>query len=273
MVELHPITSLDLPELAPYRTLKRPYDHEARQIFVAEGGKIVRRLLQSAFPVLSILCTPDWLERLRPELEPRAELIPIYVAPQELLEELTGYAMWQGVQALGKIPETPSLQDVLHRTAPPRLFAAIDGIDNAENLGVIVRNCAAFRVQALIVGETSGSPYLRRAVRSSMGTIFRLPIVEVSSLQEALGQLRAAGVLCVATQPRATVRPLFHSALLEDCCLVFGNEAHGIRPQILAACDERLAIPMAPEVDSLNVGSATAVFFYEVLRQRASPAQ
>jgi tRNA G18 (ribose-2'-O)-methylase SpoU len=118
------------------------------------------------------------------------------------------------------------------------------------------------------VGETSSSPFLRRAVRSSMGTVFQLPIVESTSLIGSLRDLRARGIRCVAAHPHVKGRVLSQAELSADVCLVFGSEGHGLSPATLAECDEAVAIPMPATVDSLNVGSAAAVFLYEVNRQR-----
>jgi tRNA G18 (ribose-2'-O)-methylase SpoU len=176
--------------------------------------------------------------------------------------------MFQGVLAVGKIPVTHALETVLQQSAPPRLWAAVEGLSNAENVGVLVRNCAAFGVQALLVGRTSSSPFLRRAVRSSMGAVFRLPIMENVDLPDTLRALRARGIRCLAAHPHADDRKLQHAGLSADCCVVFGSEGEGISPEVLEACDQMVAIPMASGVDSLNVGNAAAVFFYEALRQR-----
>ena len=162
----------------------------------------------------------------------------------------------------------PTLAEVVARSPQPRLLAAADGLSSAENLGALVRNCAAFSAQALIVGETCSSPFLRRAVRSSMGTIFQMPIVETASLTQALRDLRERGIRCIAAHPHADGRTLSQANFTGDCCIVFGSEGYGISPAVLAACDEAAAIPMPPTVDSLNVGSAAAVFLYEANRQR-----
>jgi tRNA G18 (ribose-2'-O)-methylase SpoU len=154
------------------------------------------------------------------------------------------------------------------RAATPRLFAAVEGLTSAENLGALVRNCAAFRTQALVVGETCTSPWLRRAVRASMGTIFNLPTVEPTSLADALLALRDAGVRCLAAHPHVNGRTLPMADLRGDTCIVFGSEGYGLSATVLAACDEAVAVPMPPGVDSLNVASAAAVFLYEVNRQR-----
>ena len=263
------IESLDLPELEPYRTMRRQAEHRQQGIFVAEGEKVVRRLLESSFTVVSALLPEKWLRELEPLLEARAEEVQVYVAEKALLETLTGFSMYQGLLAVGKVPPLPTLADVVARSPQPRLLAAADGLSNAENLGALVRNCAAFNAQALIVGETCSSPFLRRAVRGSMGAVFHLPVVETSSLTQALHELRERGIRCIAAHPHSDGRTLADANFAGDCCVVFGSEGYGISPAVLAACDEATAIPMPPTVDSLNVGSAAAVFLYEANRQRS----
>jgi tRNA G18 (ribose-2'-O)-methylase SpoU len=264
------ITSFELPDLAPYRTLRRQFDHREQGLFVAEGEKVVRRLLESRFEVVSVLLPENWLVELEPLLRARPEDVAVFVAAKKLLETLTGFSMYQGLLAVGRVPPPLSLETTLGRSPRPHLLAAVDGLSSAENLGALVRNCAAFGVQALLVGETSASPFLRRAVRSSMGAIFHLPVLETSSLAQTLGQLCANHVRSIAAHPHAQNRALSKTDLSADCCLVFGSEGHGLSPAVLAACQEAAAIPMAPSVDSLNVASAAAVFLYEANRQRAS---
>ena len=268
LIRIHLIESFDDPSLEPYRTMRRQLDHRQKQIFVAEGEKIVRRLLESDFIVVSVLLPQRWFQAFEPLLNVRAEEIQVYVADKELLETLTGFSMYQGVLAVGKIPKLASVETVLQESARPYLFAAVDGITSADNLGVLVRNCVAFGAQALFVGETSSSPYLRRAVRSSMGAIFRLPVVEVTGLAGTLSGLSHKMIRCIAAHPHTRQTLLPQADLAGDCCLVFGSEGAGLSRQILELCDEAVAIPMQAGVDSLNVGNAGAVFLYEANRQR-----
>jgi tRNA G18 (ribose-2'-O)-methylase SpoU len=144
----------------------------------------------------------------------------------------------------------------------------VDGLTNAENLGGLVRNCAAFGVRALLVSQTSSSPWLRRAVRGSMGTIFKIPTVEQLDLPKAIRDLRAQGVRCIAAHPHTSGATLAQADFARDACIIFGSEGFGIAPAVLNACDQSVAIPMSLGIDSLNVTSATAVFLYEALRQR-----
>jgi tRNA G18 (ribose-2'-O)-methylase SpoU len=236
--------------------------------FVAEGDKVVQRLLESPYAVESLLITPEWLERIRGLLDLREDRIKVFLAPKTRIEAVTGFGCYQGIKAVGCITRAVTLEDLMPSLPRPRWLCALDGISNAENMGVIVRNAAALGVQALIVGETSCSPFLTRAIRTSMGALFSLPAVESPSLTDALAQLRQQGCRCLAAHPSASDRILPAADFREDLCLVLGSEGHGISPQVLAACDAQVSLPMDRQVDSLNVSSAAAVLFYEVWRQR-----
>lgn len=271
ILQYESVSDLEHPELAPYRTLRRRKDLERQARFVVEGDKVVQRFLASPYPVESLLITEEWLGRIRPLLDLRPDRVRVFVAPKPRIEEVTGFGCYQAIKAVGRIALPATIETILDTAPRPRIFAALDGISNAENVGVIVRNAAALGIQALIVGETTCSPFLTRAIRTSMGTVFQLPAVESLGLVDALQQLRRSGVRSLAAHPEATDRPLPAVDLRSDCCLVLGSEGFGISEEVLAVCDERLAVPMARQVDSLNVSSAAAVVFYEAWRQRSHP--
>lgn len=261
------ITSLEVPGLAPYRTLRRPVEHEREGIFVAEGGHVVRRLLTSRLEALSVLATPEWIEALGPELERRGPELTVYRAPRRVLESVVGFALHQGVMAVGRIAPQADLGSLLDAAPRPRLVVALDGVTNPENAGVIVRTAAGFGAAAVVAGETAASPWLRRAVRNSMGTVFGLPARRVDDLLTTLDALRReCGLRLVAAALGG--RPAWEAGLAGDCCVVLGHEGYGIRPHIRAVCDEVVTIPMSPGVDSLNVAAAAAVVLYEVRRQQ-----
>jgi len=268
MFTVERIESLDRPDLQPYRTMRRQLEQREQGIFVAEGEKVVRRLLESRLTVISLLVPEKWVHELEPLLRARPEEIAVHVAEKELLETLTGFSMYQGLLAVGKVPAESSLKEILQNSSRPWLLAAVDSLSNAENLGALVRNCAAFKVQALLIGETCCSPFLRRAVRSSMGTIFQLPVIETMSLAATLREAQGCGIRVIAAHPHIEKRFVSEADFRGDCCLVFGSEGYGIASNILELCDDAAAIPMPATVDSLNVASAAAVFLYEVNRQR-----
>lgn len=268
MLTTHKTDTLDLPELEPYRTMRRAAEHERRGIFVAEGEKVVQRLLHTSFEIISVLVTEDWLARLEARLAERPGHVQAYVAPKALLETMVGFQLYHGVLALAKIPPPATLESILCDGSRPLLLLAADGLTSAENLGVVVRNCAAFGVQFLITGETCSSPWLRRAVRNSMGGIFHVPTTRVANLAAELSKLSQSGIAVIAAHPHANGKTLSQADLRQDCCIVLGSEGYGISHQVLQSCSEHVAVPMPWNVDSLNVSSAAAVFLYEAARQR-----
>jgi len=261
------ITSLDLPELHPYKTLRRPQEHLDQGIFVAEGEKVVRRLLASALPTISLLLTDEWLARIS---ESCSKQLPpdIFVAEKQLLETIVGFRMHQGIMAVGRVPREPSLDDLVDTSRTPRLFVALDGLVFAENVGVVVRNGAAFGVQGILVAANSASPYLRRAVRNSMGTVFQIPVIHTPALSETLITLRSIHGISIVVADAHTGTSVYELDSGGDLCVVLGNEDAGTSQAARSAASHAIRIPMKEGVDSLNVASASAVILAEIARQR-----
>jgi tRNA G18 (ribose-2'-O)-methylase SpoU len=271
MIEVIPVETFDLPEFAPYRTMQWQYEHRKEGIFVAEGEKVVRRLLESKMEVVSLLLPPKWLETYAELLAKRPEPnIRAYTAEKAALEELTGFTMYQGVLAIGRVPHRPNLHELIASARKPALFVAVEAVSNAQNLGGLVRNIAAFGADGIITGETCCSPYLRRAVRGSMGTIFKIPSFESEKLVDTFRTMKSAGFQIVAAHPHTNKRRLSEANFLGNSVIVLGSEGNGLSQEVLAICDDIVAIPMQNEVDSLNVGTAGAIFLYEAARQRGT---
>ena len=267
------ISSLEARELKPYLTLRRPLEHYEQGIFVAEGEKVFRRLLCSNLKIISMLMTNEWYDKLISENAFGTYVhnqFTIYVAEKSILETIVGFNLHQGIMAVARVPQERLLDEVINSIPKPHLLVALDGLVNAENVGVVVRNCAGFGVDGIIVGETTSSPYLRRAVRNSMGTVFTIPVVHSTNLIESLTTLRTKyGTRIIAAHPHE--QSSIHSADFKgNICIVFGNEGEGVSNTVLDTCDLHVAIPMMKGTDSLNVASASAVFLYEARKQRDS---
>ncbi len=264
------IDSLDVSELQPYRTMRRATEHVRQGIFVAETEKVVKRLLQSNLQIVSLLLTDKRFDEIKDLIKPKVdENLKIFIAEKKLLETIVGFDLHQGIMAVGRIPKTLTIEEIITEYKSPRLLVAVDGLTNSDNLGVIVRNCVAFGVTAIIVGETSSSPYLRRSVRMSMGAVFKLPVIHVSDLKNTLIKLSSGyGTRCIAADLHTDNHTISEVDLRGNICIVLGSEGSGIRKEILGTCSERIKIPITDEVDSLNVASASAVFLYEARKRR-----
>ena len=100
MFEICPIESIDDPRLAPYRTMRRQFEHFEQEIFVAEGVKVVERLLATPIPILSLLMPEAQIQQFAAHLERRKDTITVFTAPKPVLEKLTGFQLYHGILAL-----------------------------------------------------------------------------------------------------------------------------------------------------------------------------
>lgn len=270
------ISTLEYPELEPYRTLRGRTHHWKDGFFVAEGEKAIRALLASDLRVKSLLMNEDWLKALEGALRRGGtENSDVYVADETLMEGIVGFPLHQKLLAIGEVPGNPPLEtlnpplEALNDTARPRaVHVALEGIADAENMGMILRNCAAFGAASLLVGPDSSNPWLRRSVRVSLGNIFALRIHRAENILDVMRRCRDEfGWRIVGTTPRGGASAIEASAAdPHPLCLFFGSEATGLTDAALALCDERFTIPMRNDVDSINVANAVAVTLFEAMR-------
>ena len=267
------ITELEDPRLIPFRNMKAQDDDAGHEIFIAEDPKVVRRFLASPHEVTAIVVSPRWRPEFEALIASRTSPLTLLVVDQRILEMITGYKMYQGVMALGRIPPSISEAELLNPPNRPdrgqhRLLLVADGLTNAEKVGTLIRNAIALGVDTFVSGENSAHPYLRRSVRASMGNIFRLPYFRSTNLLDTILQLQANGIPCLAAVPRPSAPTLWETSFVRDVAVVIGAEGPGLRPEVIAACAASVSIPMQSGVDSLNVGSAAAVLLAESVRQR-----
>ncbi len=150
-----------------------------------------------------------------------------------------------------------------------RLLLALDGVEDPQNLGAIARVAESAGVGGLILTHRRAPPLSATVSRASAGAIEWLPVARVQNLARALDELRAGGFWVVAAEPRGG-QSLFamEDRLFEgDLVVVLGSEGKGLRPNVLAASDHRVAIPMRGRVASLNVATAGAVLLYDLVRR------
>jgi tRNA G18 (ribose-2'-O)-methylase SpoU len=255
------VQSLDDPQLAAYRNLKDKELARDGDRFIAEGENVVRRLLASSTPVESVLLA----ERKSLAIGPLVPAnVPVFVASDELIENIIGFEFHSGVLACGIRPASPSLQSVIPPPPEPVLLTVCQQITNTENMGALIRISAAFGARAMLCGERCCDPYFRQSIRVSMGCIFSLPIIRCDDLLADLDTLKAMGIERLAAVLSDDAEPLRSVARLPRMAVAFGGEAQGLDPITLGHCDRRVTIPMKLGTDSLNVAVAAAVFLFHL---------
>jgi tRNA G18 (ribose-2'-O)-methylase SpoU len=251
-------------EFLPYRNLHA--DHtlahpDLGACFVGEGRYLVAEMLKAhaagILCVRSVLCTPAAGEGLGelPEGVRRLEL------EKAELQTLAGFPFNRGVMALAPIPEPPDPS----RLAKLNRLLVLPRLDNAENLGALLRTAAALGMEGVLVGQ-GPSPFVTRALRVAMGATWRLPLWHQEDLLPLLDLWRATGgeVVGAALSAKAissrTWLPVPRTALL------LGAEDRGLDAPWIAACDRLVQIPMASGMDSLNVAAAGAILMERMVQ-------
>ncbi|MEO6437360.1 MAG: RNA methyltransferase [Tepidisphaeraceae bacterium] len=261
------IESLDDPRVALYRNLKdRELERRGRH-FIAEGEHLVRRLLGSDFPVDSVLLA----ERLMAEMAPIVpDHVPVYVVPHERMHEIVGLKFHSGVLACARRKPAMTLDQVVPKGREKLTLVICPDINNAENIGSLIRLSAGFGADAIILGEHCHDPFWRQSVRVSMGAIFTLPLLHTDDLMRDLRRLREEwGVELAATVLDPSAEPLERAKRGNRFGLLLGGEAQGLGPQWVEACQRRVTIPMHHGTDSLNVAVAAGVCLYHFTRAEA----
>jgi tRNA G18 (ribose-2'-O)-methylase SpoU len=142
----------------------------------------------------------------------------------------------------------------------------LEQVSNADNVGGIFRNAAAFGVDAVLLGPSCTDPLYRKAIRTSMGAALKIPFALMEDWPADLHRLKAQGSRLMALTPALDAQPLDASSVASRTALLVGHEGDGLSDQALGAADVAARIPMAAGVDSLNVATATAIALYALSR-------
>jgi len=270
------INTLTDPRLEDYRNVPDAELLRERGLFVAEGRLVVRRLLESTrFQTKSVLVTPTAREALAEALDRHGDL-PVYVVAQQTMNEITGFNIHRGCLAIGERPATSDWTDVARSAS---LVVVLERVSNADNVGGIFRNAAAFGAEAVLLGPDCADPLYRKAIRTSMGAALRVPFAAASAWPEDLAALRAQDFTLIALTPGADAKrlpdvgPLIAGSARRKIALLLGHEGEGLSADALDCADARVRIPMAPNVDSVNVAAAAGIALYELCRGKGSGAE
>ncbi|MBR0405631.1 MAG: RNA methyltransferase [Eggerthellaceae bacterium] len=239
-------------------------------LFIGESGRVIERALEAGICPTSVLVDERWLEHDRPIIErvqaanPNA---PIFFATARQFREITGYEVVRGALACFERPKPRSVEEVI---AGARRVAILEDVTNYATLGAIVRSAAALGMDAVLISPSCHDPYYRRCARVSMGAVFQVPWARIEGDADwasgLVPTLRESGFVTAAMALRDDSIGLRDRRLAEAerLAVVLGTEGDGLRDTTIAACDYTVLIPMAHQVDSLNVAAAAAIAFWEL---------
>jgi tRNA G18 (ribose-2'-O)-methylase SpoU len=253
------------PRLAGYALLGDALALRQRGSFVAEGRFVVERLLLLKKYVIESLLLNEAAYRALEPLLAQAELAaPAYVCPPDFFLQLTGHDFHRGCLALVQRPAESAADDLIPSA---RVLVILEGVANADNVGAVFRNAAAFGVDAVLLGPGSGDPLYRKAIRTSMAHSLRVPFARLGGPGDAwpgcLSRLAQQGIELLALTPQEPSLGLDEFVDSPErgprFALLVGAEGDGLSDGALAQARRRLRIPMQPGVDSLNLAVATGI--------------
>ena len=277
------ITDVNAPELEVFTKCSEPqlfrYFEPEIGIFLAESASVILRALEAGYEPLSMLVETGRMEsEAGPVLDAvdrywgaeKRETIPIYTADSGIVAQLTGYTLVRGLwMTMRRKPEIPMEEFCRGK----RRIAVLYDVENPANVGTIFRSAAALGMDGVMVTSDSADPLARRSSRVSMGTVFQIPRTklrkEESEGTALIRTLQSHGFATVAMALTGDSTGIDNAEIRarEKLAVILGNEGYGIPKDVIAACDYRVMIPMHYGVDSLNVAAASAIAFWELMKQ------
>ncbi len=261
------------PRVAPYRSVTDAELLRVHGLFVAEGRFVVERLIEGGrFRVRSLLLNDPAWRALEPSCAKLGSDVEVYLGSSRDFEDLTGYNVHRGCLALAERPQPVPL-DAMLSTA--RTVVVLEHVANADNVGGVFRNAAAFGADAVLLSPTSCDPLYRKAIRTSMAATLGVPFATLDdgsgAWPAALAGLRRRGFRLVALTPREPAQDLeefARHAAPARLAILLGAEGAGVTSEAEAAADYRVRIPIVRQVDSLNLAVASGIVLYRLLAGR-----
>ena len=254
------IDALEDPRLDVYRDLKHA-GSRLEETFIAEGEKLVLRLLDSPCRTESILCTAAMKDQLHERIPTD---VPVYITSTPVISRLIGFQFHRGVLACGWRPPEQDLESLLEckRAAQSSLVVICPEIRDPINLGTMIRTAAAFGAVCLIAGLAGTQPFSRRVLRTSMGTVLQLPLIQTDNWVEVFAALHRHDFDTIATVIEPAAESLSAARRASRVALLLGNEDTGLPDELCNQCRRRVRVPMAHGVDSLNVAVAAGIIMH-----------
>ena len=247
------ITSVRNPQVRAWRQLQSPAGRKAQRLFLAEGEHLSQEAVKEG-AASALIVQEGSQPRHAPLL---AGGLPYFVVSAEVIKAISDSKTPQDILALCPLPEPRPLSEACRR------LVALNQVQDPGNVGAILRSMDAAGNDALLIDAGCADPFSPKALRASMGAVFRVPVHACPDLSEALSGLKRRGwqLIDLGGGPFFS-HPPFHP----QTCLMVGNEGAGLSPGLLALADLRLKLPMPGGAESLNAAVAASLMIYDVLR-------
>lgn len=246
-----------------FKKLKERKHRTREGQYLVEGFRLLEEAFKAGKTVHAVIYTEDKEEDFNRYIKPYIDQEEVYLARHEVIMELSNTVHPQGIVGIVSIDDR-SFEEFEISYEDPSLFIYLDGLQDPGNLGTIIRSAHASGAKGIIMGRSTVDPFGEKVIRSSMGSIFHMPIYQKG--EEMLQRLLDAGYQLAVTSLLAKSN-LYHEDLTGNLIVAIGNEGSGITEEIENKADTLLKIPMPGGAESLNAAVAASIILFERVRQ------
>lgn len=234
-------------------------------MFFLEGARLCADAHESGMEIFQFFATAQSMQKYEKLAAPCAAAAhKSYEITREVSSRLSDTQSPQGIFCICKMLDKPPRWNTIKVKG---LYLALENVQDPANLGAVARTGEALGVDGLLV-SAGCDRYNPKALRASMGALFRLPLTEVQDLRETLGFARESGLKTLACVPDRTAQPINRIDFSSGAVAVIGNEGAGLTADTISACDSKVTIPMRGRAESLNASMAAGIVLWEMLRPR-----
>lgn len=235
-----------------------------QKCFVVEGSRIFSEV--PIEEVIKVYVSEGFYNKAEDSLKQKISASDYEVVDDEVFRKISDTITPQGVLAIVNQRNT-MLEDIVNNCNSDSLYLILEDIQDPGNLGTIVRTAEAAGVTGIIMSKNTVDIYNSKVVRSTMGSIFRVPFVYVDNLESAIDELKKKDVIVYAAHLKGKTG-YYEKNYKKSSAFLLGNEGNGLSDKIADKAQEYIKIPMMGQIESLNVASAATILMYEALRQK-----
>jgi TrmH family RNA methyltransferase len=255
------ITSAANPIIKEIRSLQDKKGRQAAHAFLLEGLRLVNEAVDSGAEIRYFVVSDSFSDRAVPVMSKYAD-VKVIELPDPLFERTGGTNTPQGIMSVVEMPD----QNPSEIIPDLRRAVVLENIQDPGNVGTIIRTADACGFDGVILSNDCADPFNPKVIRSTMGSIFHLPVIVVEDLYSAMEILKKNNVKIAAADLKNAIT-CWEADLSGNIAIVIGNEGNGITEKMLSSADLTITIPMPGKAESLNASSAASILLYECMKQ------
>lgn len=250
------------------RLMQSAKERREQKLFICEGLRLCREAFDNGCELTQVFYTRAAYEKNDGQLEclGSAARENVYIITDEIAEKIADTVSPQGIFVIGKIKENPL--DLMTVRSDGQ-FVLLENIQDPSNIGAIFRTAEALGLTGAILTSGSCDPYNPKAMRASMGAVFRLPFCVISDPVEAMKQCKKRDMRPMAAIIDGEASKITAIRFFKGVIMCIGNEGSGLSKELKDVCGERVTIPMNGRAESLNAATAAAILMWEMVRYYA----